>query len=319
MTYFLGRDVDVFVTLETKQSNKAIGLSGQFDSKGYPLCAVVASGSVTPAGTIFANTMNTSPGNVSGSRVHDLTGVDLSISANDEEVGPFLGHAATQQVELRKEQVVTLTHKKSDEVWDTIFNGPSDIKTFAGTYTSTGTFAGVNTESVITGSTGDVAEIQPGDWVGGSDDIPLGAMVINKESTTKLKIDKALTDTFGAQTLYFNPLPTFMRQGARAGILYSGSTMLVSDGRRPPWQTTSGTSYFNPTETSYYGYRIHIKMKNGGEVYTVKNTALTGHSVTMNADGTTDETLEFKSGVAATLYTGAADTFYTDLTIGGEF
>jgi hypothetical protein len=319
MAYFLGRDVDVFVTLETNTADKAIGLSAQLDSKGYPLCAVVTSGSTTPSGTIFANTMNTSPGNVSGSRIHDLTGVDLSISASDEEVGPFLGHAATQSVELRKEQVVTLTHKKSDEVWDTIFNGPSDIKTFANTYTSTGNFSGVSGEYVLTGSEGDVAQIQPGDWIGGNDDIPLGAMVINIETSEKIKIDKALTGTIGGATIYVNSLPTFMRQGARAGIMYSGSTMLVADGRTPPWQTGSGTTYGNPTETSYYGYRVHIKMKNGGEIYTVKNAAITGHTVSMNADGTTEETIEFKSGVAPTMYTGSDDTFYTELTLGGEF
>ena len=95
--------------------------------------------------------------------------------------------------------------------------------------------------------------------------------------------------------------------------------MLVADGRRPPWQTTSGTSYSNPTETTYYGYRVHLKMKNGGEVYTLKNCAISGHTVSMNADGTTDETLELKTGVTSTLYTGAADTFFTDLTLGGEY
>ena len=63
---------------------------------------------------------------ISISRVHDLTGVDLSISTSDEEVGPFLGQVSTQSVELRKDMTVTLTHKKGDEVWDAIYNGPSN-------------------------------------------------------------------------------------------------------------------------------------------------------------------------------------------------
>jgi len=322
MAYFLGRDVDVFITLESDVADKAVGLNAQNDTLGYPICAVVTSGTAAPSGTIFANTMETSPGNVSGSRVHDLTGVDLSISNSDEDVGPFLGHATTQTVELRKDQMVTLTRKKSDEVWDTIFNGPSDITSFEGTYLNVAAFSGTNAETVLSGGATDVAACAVGDYVGGDDAIPLGTQVISKLTSTTLKISKALTATVAAMaagTVGFNSLPTFRRQGARAGIMYSGSTPLLSAGRTPPWQTTSGTSYGNPGETTYYGYRVHIKMKDAGEVYTVKNAAITGHTVSMSADGTTEETLELKAGVPATMYTGATNTFFTELTQVGEY
>ncbi len=321
MAYFLGRDVDVFITLETQETDKAIGLSAQLDSQGYPLCAVVASGTTAPSGTIFANTMNSNPGNVSGSRVHDLTGVDLSISASDEEVGPFLGHAATQSVELRKEQVVTLTHKKTDECWDAVFNGPSDILTFDGSYLNTNTYSGVSGESTITGNATDVAECSVGDYIGGDDAVPLGTQIIQIPTTTTMRLSNSLTDTLSAAAgeLAVNPLPTYRRQGARAGIMYSGSTMQVSSGRRPLWKAISGSSYGAGNEKVYYGYRVHIKMKDGGEVYTVKNAAITGHTVSMNADGTSEETMELKAGIPATMYTGASDTFYATLSQIGEF
>jgi hypothetical protein len=325
MAYFLGRDVDVFITLETDKVDKAIGLNQQNDSLGYPICAVVGSGTAAPSGTIFANTMYDSPANVSGGRVHDLTGVDLSISASDEEVGPFLGHAATQSVELRKEQVITLTHKKSDEVWDAVFNGPSDITTFEGSYTNAAAFSGTTGEATLSGGTTDVAAVSVGDYVGGDDAIALGTQVISKPTTTTLKLSKNLTATVAAMaagTVGFNPLPTFRRQGARAGVVYQSTSVAgwyVASGRRPPWQTTSGTSYGNPGETTYYGYRVHIKMKGGGEVYTVKNAVVTGHTVSMNADGTTEESMELKAGIPATMYTGADDTFFTELTQVGEY
>jgi len=325
MAYFLGRDVDVFITLETDKAGKAIGLNAQNDSLGYPICAVVASGTAAPSGTIFANTMYDSPANVSGGRVHDLTGVDLSITASDEEVGPFLGHAATASVELRKEHSVTLTRKKSDEVWDAVFNGPSDITTFEGSYTNAAAFSGTTGTAVLSGGATDVGAVSVGDYVGGPDAIALGTQVISKPSSTTLKISKNLTATdsdMEAGSVGFNPLPTYRRQGARAGVVYQSTSVAgwyVATGRRPPWQTTSGTSYGNPGETTYYGYRVHIKMKGGGEVYTLKNCSMSGHTVSMNADGTSDETLELKTGVLSTLYTGADNTFFTELTQIGEY
>ena len=42
-----------------------------------------------------------------------------------------------------------------------------------------------------------------------------------------------------------------------------------------------------------YGYRIYIKLKDGSEVLTIRNACVQGHSVTLNADGTTEETMEF--------------------------
>ena len=240
-------------------------------------------------------------------------------------MGPFLGHATTQSVELRKEQVVTLTRKKSDEVWDAVFNGPSDITTFEGSYTNAAAMSGTSGETVLSGGTTDIAAVSVGDYVGGDEIIPLGTQVINKIDANSVKISKALTGTdaaMGAGTIGFNPLPTFRRQGARAGVVYQTSGVAgwyVATGRRPPWQTTSGTSYGNPGETTYYGYRVHIKMKGGGEVYTVKNATITGHTVSMNADGTTEETMELKAGVPATMYTGSDDTFVTELTQVGEY
>jgi|13_taG_2_1085334.scaffolds.fasta_scaffold91286_1 hypothetical protein len=46
-----------------------------------------------------------------------------------------------------------------------------------------------------------------------------------------------------------------------------------------------------------FGYRIYIKLKDGSEVLTVPNCCVQGHGVTLNADGTTEETIEFMSYV----------------------
>jgi hypothetical protein len=52
-------------------------------------------------------------------------------------------------------------------------------------------------------------------------------------------------------------------------------------------------------------------LKNGAEVFTVPNACIQSHSVTLNADGTADETLEFMSYVTPLLATTATVTATT--------
>ena len=111
MTYFLGRDVDVFLTLESKVT--ASGLAVDSNER----VVLAADASATIPSMINGATVATAA-------VLDLTGVDLSIGVSDEDVGPFFGQETTQKVELRKETTLTLTRKKSDSTFDLIFNGP---------------------------------------------------------------------------------------------------------------------------------------------------------------------------------------------------
>jgi len=120
MAYFLGRDVDVFVTLESKVVASGLAVSAT------DLVDIVAAASAT------IPPMTNDAAVVSGA-VTDVTGVDLSIGVSDEDVGPFFGQITTQKVELKKETTVSLTRKKSDGTWDVIFNGPSTAGEYDGT------------------------------------------------------------------------------------------------------------------------------------------------------------------------------------------
>jgi hypothetical protein len=66
------------------------------------------------------------------------------------------------------------------------------------------------------------------------------------------------------------------------------------------------------------GYRLHVSLKDNtsGEIVTIKNAVMTGHTVTLNADGVTEETCEFTSSVAygTKTPTGIGTGFDTDLT-----
>jgi hypothetical protein len=46
-----------------------------------------------------------------------------------------------------------------------------------------------------------------------------------------------------------------------------------------------------------YGYRVQIRLLNGTEVFVLRNCCVTGHTVSLTADGTSEETLELMSYV----------------------
>ena len=85
MAYYLGRDCDVYFTTEgTSTADMAIGVNASNQ-------AFVDSDTNITAANAFALSMATAA-SVSGGRVSDLIGVDLSLTASDEDVGPFFGH-----------------------------------------------------------------------------------------------------------------------------------------------------------------------------------------------------------------------------------
>jgi len=113
MVYFLGRDVSVAITTESTTANEDIGVKSKKAAAGSTIS------------TLFAGDMNGSPAFTALTAVSDLTGVDISIGAMDEDI-TYIGQKGTGKVEQKKEITVTLTRKKKDDTWDIIFNGPSD-------------------------------------------------------------------------------------------------------------------------------------------------------------------------------------------------
>ena len=127
MVYFLGRDVSVVITTESSVALETVGISGN---------KCVSGGTATSAGSLFANPMNTAAfANAANIKVPDLTGVDISIGAMDEDI-TYIGQKGIAKVEQKKEITITLTRKKKDNIWDTIYNGPTNatfLQNFSGT------------------------------------------------------------------------------------------------------------------------------------------------------------------------------------------
>ena len=115
MVYFLGRDVAVAISTESTVAANDVSVAS----------GVCMSGAAS--GIRFAADMNGSTFasfTAGNGLVEDLTGVDISIGAMDEDI-TYIGQKGTGKVEQKKEVSVTLTHKKKNNVWDVIFNGPS--------------------------------------------------------------------------------------------------------------------------------------------------------------------------------------------------
>ena len=59
-----------------------------------------------------------------------------------------------------------------------------------------------------------------------------------------------------------------------------------------------------------FGYRIVIQLQDDVEAIAIPNCCITGHSVSLNSDGVTEETLEFASHVQPII---AANAQHSDL------
>jgi hypothetical protein len=170
------------------------------------------------AGTTFADNLDDDPG---PTKVPNLTGVDIGISATDEDI-TYMGKKCVLKAEIKRETTVSLTRKKSDTLWDTVFLGPTATnKGWTGSAQETGNY----------GARWGVIEAAADDW-----------KIFNG-----LAAPSNVTDVDGTDVTF--------------------------------------------------GYRVHIVLKDAAGVVSVPGCTITGHTVSLNADGTTEETLEFISNV----------------------
>ena len=89
--------------------------------------------------------------------------------------------------------------------------------------------------------------------------------------------------------------------GARWGITSAvGGASKISDGLRSPKDHAAASGDIE------FGYRMVLKLGTG-EFFVMRNAQISAHSVTVNADGTTEETLELISMVQPLVKAAVAD------------
>ena len=235
MVYFLGRDVAVAISTESTVAANDVSVAS----------GVCMSGAAS--GIRFAADMNGSTFasfTAGNGLVEDLTGVYISIGAMDEDI-TYIGQKGTGKVEQKKEVSVTLTHKKKNNVWDVMFNGPSQAAS-------------------------------------------LENFASNQKFGARWGLDMTTDDSPYLGDGLSNP----------KDVIDSGSTNVC------------------------YGYRVHVKMLTGStdgttETISIPNCTITGYTVSLNADGVTEETLELSTNQTPLYSVG--DNINNTLTSQAEF
>jgi len=68
-----------------------------------------------------------------------------------------------------------------------------------------------------------------------------------------------------------------------------------------------------------FGYRIFVALKAGSEILAIRNAQMTSHTVSLNADGTQEETIEFTSQVNPKIFHAITDGGLDTATTAGDF
>ena len=121
MSFYTGKEVKVWVCTETTDSSgKALGVIQSSTGKNkMGIFSSVAAAADRPT-EMFAAPYD--KGGVAGLNVTDLTGIDVSIGAVDEDISYFQT-ANVGKIEVKKETSVTLTRKMSDKSFLVAYQG----------------------------------------------------------------------------------------------------------------------------------------------------------------------------------------------------
>ena len=71
----------------------------------------------------------------------------------------------------------------------------------------------------------------------------------------------------------------------------------------------TGNALRSPTINT--GYRVYVSLKSGTEVFTIPGACIQSHTVSVNADGTSEETMEFMSYITPTIGNAADSAILT--------
>jgi hypothetical protein len=121
MVYFMGQDIEVYITTENTDTVEIYGLCSD--------AGVISWSATTGSNHIFAGPLSGSldyrDGTVKGvPQLTNVTGLDVSIGTMDEDI-TYFGLRATTKAEIKKETSISITRKKESLVWDSVFNNQS--------------------------------------------------------------------------------------------------------------------------------------------------------------------------------------------------
>ena len=246
----------------------------------------------------------------------NLTGVELSLGVMDEDVA-FIGQRNILKAEIKKDNSVTLTRKKSDKVWDGIYNdarfGIKEGNTVALPTNTTpfpGLFEGLSAPDFVT----------------------CGYRVV-------LRFAEAPAIATAKLNGAFNQFATGFTFDSTAGMVagdyleFGGPSSVNSTGGTPNQHeiikigtvadSTSitgctrgqrGTEAFTLADDD----ECVIRGSGTGEVVVLRNCYITDHSVTLSADGSQEESITLQSYTDPKIYDGITGGNWDDATTSAE-
>ena len=119
MTYWLGKDVDIYITTEQLY----LAVSGNITTNGM----TAVSGAIwdnVGTGDYFGIPMRGS-GAISATKITDVTGIDFSPTTVDENVS-FMGKNTNLTAEVKKSLTLTVSRKVSNPLFDYVFQHARD-------------------------------------------------------------------------------------------------------------------------------------------------------------------------------------------------
>jgi len=338
MAYFVGRDVDIAITTEHPTQGVMVrepdSATGALQDKHMAIAVDFAHGSSvmdyansTDYDFLFAGPRALSTGagcdanaafedlNGDGSTLingqdwninpNNITGLELSLGVQDEDVA-FIGQRNILKAEIKKDNSVTLTRKKSDKVWDGIYNDARfGIKES-------------NTVAVPTAS-----EPLPGLFTGRSapDFVTCGYRVILRFAAVTPVDSGSTVDDGGGN---FSAGDTTLTAGANSignndYIRIEEEILKVTSGGGTTTLTVERGALGTVDVTHSNGITIYDLGPGGeGEVLVLRNCYVTEHSVTLTADGSQEESLTLQSYTDPKIYDGIECGLWDDATTSGE-
>lgn len=130
MAYFVGKDVDVWIT--TEHYNDCVAVVDNEIQVNATQTTLTNARATKPSTAIFSGALGNagSPNN----RITDVTGCDLSVGATDEDLN-FFGLRNVGKIEIKKDTSLTITRKKSNNKNMVLFQGGT---TASSTHSNTG-------------------------------------------------------------------------------------------------------------------------------------------------------------------------------------
>ena len=191
------------------------------------------------------------------------------------------------------------TFVTNDGSSDNVFAGPREKLNNANSpntnfSTAAKTVFGTQGEGVTSDYTNEVSDVTACDISIGATDEDVS--YLGKKTTLKVEVKKETTLSITRKKSNSSWEKVFY--GARNGVESHPDSFLGN---------------VNPARSDF-GYRVFVKLRDQSEVFTLSNCCLTGHTVTLNADGTPEETMDFMTYIQPTITAGTSDTDHTTAT-----